>query len=320
MNRRAFIVGSSLTACPWPLGPSLAATAYPTQNATIVVGFAAGGAGDLSARMAANYAKDTRRLPVALDYRPGAGGTIAADQIRRANADGSILSLLSPSPIIVAPHLQEVPYNPEHDFTYIACFAGISIPGFVRSDSAFADWGGLLSHARQNPGKLRWATAAPRGIAHISMETALRQEGIEAAFVPFNGGAEAVTALLGGHIDMVVSSDYGPHLEAGTVRLIVETGPSPIPAQPSLPTFRQRGYPLAISAFYGLFGPPNLSPEAVAWWEEVLKEMTDSPEYPSFLKSLHGYKLFQDSKAFTTTIVESYRAVGSQIERLGLRP
>lgn len=319
MNRREFLMGSSLAACSWPPGSSMAASAYPTENATIIVGFAAGGAGDLSARMAADYAKDVRRLPVALDYRPGAGGTIAADQIRRAKADGSILSLLSPSPIVVAPHLREVPYNPERDFTYIACFAGISIPGFVRSDSTFADWDDLLAHARNNPGKLRWATAAPRGIAHISVAAAFRHEGVTAAFVPFNGGAEAVTALLGGHIDMVASSDYGPHLEAGTVRLIVETGPSPIPKQPNLPTFKQRGYPLAISAFYGLFGPADLAPEAVAWWEELLRGMTESPEYQPFLKSLHGYKLFQDNRAFTATITESYQAVGGQIERLGLR-
>ncbi len=320
MNRRNFIVGSSLAAGAWTLSASRAAPVYPADSATIVVGFAAGGAGDLSARMAANYAKESRRLPVGLDYRPGAGGTIAADQIRRAAADGSVLSLFSPSPIIVAPHLQKVPYDPETDFTFISCYAGISIPGFVRSDGGFADWDGLVAYGRSNPGKLRWATAAPRGIAHISVEAAFRQEGIAAAFVPFNGGAEAVTALLGGHIDMVVSSDYGPHLEAGSVRLIVETGPAPIAAQPELPTFKQRGYPLALSAFYGLFGPPALPREVTAWWEDALKEMANGPEYEPFLRSLHGYSLFQNSASFTASVLEAYRAVGNQIRLLGLRP
>jgi tripartite-type tricarboxylate transporter receptor subunit TctC len=220
----------------------------------------------------------------------------------------------------VAPHLQQVSYNPETDFTYLSCYAGISIPGFVRSDSALVDWDGLITYARSNPGKLRWATAAPRGVAHISVEAAFRQEGIAAAFVPFNGGAEAVTALLGGHIEMVVSSDYGPHLEAGSVRLIVETGPSPVPTHPELPTFKQRGYPLSLSAFYGLFGPPALPRDVTAWWEGVLKEMTNSQEYKPFLKSLHGYPLFQDSATFTASVLEAYRDVGNQIHVLGLQP
>ncbi|EHK53297.1 hypothetical protein MAXJ12_30937 [Mesorhizobium alhagi CCNWXJ12-2] len=320
MNRRTFLVGSAIAACPGSYTAYARASAYPRDGATIVVGFAAGGAGDLAARMAANYAKSARGLPVALDYRPGAGGTIATDQVRRAPPDGTVLSLFSPSPIVVAPHLQEVPYDPAADFTYLACYAGISIPAFVRSDSAFQSWDGLLDYARANPGKLRWATAAPRGVAHIATEAAFRQESITAAFVPFNGGAEAITALLGGHIDMVVSSDYGPHLEGGAVRLLVETGPTPIAERPDLPTFTQRGYPIAISAFYGLFGPPGLPPEVVSWWENALEEMTQSADYQTFLRTLHGYRLFQDSASFTKTVVEAYRAVGSQIDILGLKP
>jgi tripartite-type tricarboxylate transporter receptor subunit TctC len=319
MNRRAFLVGSAIAANPWSRPASAGTLPYPRDEATIVVGFAAGGAGDLAARTAANYAKSARGLPVAMDYRPGAGGTIATDQVRRAPPDGSLLSLFSPSPIVVAPHLQDVPYDPAADFTYLACYAGISIPAFVRSDSAFQSWDDLLDHARAKPGKLRWATAAPRGVAHIATEAAFRQETVTATFVPFNGGAEAITALLGGHIDMVVSSDYGPHLQGGSVRLLVETGPSPMAERPDLPTFRQRGYPIAISAAYGLFGPPGLPAEVVSWWEAVLEEMTQSAEYQTFLETLHGYRLFQDSATFTQTVLESYRAVGRQIKVLGLK-
>jgi tripartite-type tricarboxylate transporter receptor subunit TctC len=320
MNRRGFLVGSALAANPWTVAAFASTPNYPRDKAAIVVGFAPGGAGDLAARVAANYAKSIHRLPVALDYRPGAGGTIATDQVRRAQPDGTILSLFSPSPIIVAPHLQDLPYDPATDFTYVASYAGIWIPAFVRSDSPFKSWDSLIDHARANPGRLRWATAAPRGVAHIATEAAFRQEGVKAAFVPFGGGAEAVTALLGGHIDMVVSSDYGPHLESGAVRLLIETGPASIPAHPELETFKQRGYPIAISAFYGLFGPAGLPQEVIAWWEDVLEKMTESEEYRAFLKAIHGHRLFKDRASFTQTVVESYHAIGRQIDVLGLRP
>jgi tripartite-type tricarboxylate transporter receptor subunit TctC len=320
MDRRTF-VGSAAAAAGGLMLPRMArAQSYPGDGATIVVGFSAGGAGDLAARVVAKYATETRDVPVTLDFRPGAGGTIATDQVRRAKPDGATLSLFSVSPLMVAPHLQDVPYDPARDFTYLASYAGISIPFFVRADSAFQSWDGLLEHARANPGTLRWATAAPRGLAHIATEAAFREEDVSAVFVPFSGGAEAITALLGGHIDAVVSSDYGPHLEAGSVRLLVETGPQPLPEHPDVPTFQQRGYPVSISASYGLFGPADLPGEVIAWWEDLLAEMTESSTYRNFLKTLHGHRVFEDSASFTRTVVNGYADIGRQIEVLGLRP
>ena len=320
MDRRNFLIGSTVAAATLPLPALAAPRAYPGDEATIVVGFAAGGGGDLAARTAAKYAKSARDLAVTLDFRPGAGGTIATDQVARARPDGSVLSLFSVSPLMVAPHIQTVPYDPAKDFTYVAAYAGISIPFFVHADSPFATWDELLDHARANPGQLRWATAAPRGLAHIATEAAFRQEGVDAVFVPFAGGADASTALLGGHIDAVVASGYGPHLEAGSIRLLIETGPDPIPEQPELPTFKTRGYPLAIPAAYGLFGPADLPAEIVSWWEEVLGEMTASEAYQDFLKTLHGHRVFADNASFTKTVVDGYREIGRQIDTLGLRP
>lgn len=320
MDRRSFLAGSTLASVSVPFPVWAAATPYPARDPAIIVGFAAGGAGDLAARVVAKHANTTRDIPVTLDFRPGAGGTIASDQLARATPDGTVLALFSVSPFMVAPHMQEVAYDPEEDFTYIAAFAGISIPLFVRSDSQLDTWDDLLDHARANPGRLRWSTAAPRGLAHIATEAAFRQEGVESAYVPFGGGAEAVTALLGGHIDAVVASGYGPHLEAGSVRLLVETGPDPIPEQPDLPTYQSRGYPLAIPAAYGLVGPAGLSAKIVSWWEAFIEDMTEGESYQRFLKTLHGHKLYTDSARFTETVLGGYRDIGAQIDALGLRP
>lgn len=319
MNRRSMLAGLAVTGI-LPRAAWAKADGYPARDPEIIVGFSAGGAGDLAARVVAKYAQSSRGVPATLDFRPGAGGTIASDQIARGAKDGSILTLFSVSPFMVAPHIQDVAYDPETAFTYIAAFAGISIPLFVHSDSPYENWDQLLDYARANPGKLRWATAAPRGLAHIATEAALRQEGVAATFVPFGGGAEAVTALLGGHIDAVVASGYGPYLEAGSVRLLIETGPDSIAEQPDLPTFKSRGYPLAIPAAYGLVGPTGLSPEIVAWWEDLILEMTKAPEYGDFLTSLHGHALYQSSASFTQNVLQGYRSIGEQIDQLGLRP
>lgn len=321
MNRRSLLIGGTALAAARFIPNAFArAQDYPVEEAAIVVGFAAGGAGDLAARIAATYAQEARNLPVMLDFRPGAGGTIATDQVRRAPPTGETLSLFSVSPLMVVPHLQEVPYDPASDFTYLGTYAGISIPFFVRADSPFETWLDFLEHARANPGTVRWATAAPRGLPHIATEAAFRREGVSAAFVPFGGGAEAITALLGGHIEAVAASGYAPHLEAGSIRLLAETGPQPIAGFPNVPTFKELGYPLSISAAYGLFGPANLPREVISWWEDVLSDMTESDDYDQFLKTLRGYPMFQDSSTFTQSVVDGYHEVGRQIEELGLRP
>ncbi|GAA5619837.1 hypothetical protein Brsp03_04006 [Brucella sp. NBRC 12951] len=291
---------------------------YPAGNPTLLVGFAAGGAGDIASRVVTNYVRQERGLVAMPDFRPGAGGTIAADQVRRAPSDGSMLSLYSVSPILVAPHLQNVPYDVSRDFTYIASYAGISVPCFVRKDSPFETWDQLLDHCRKNPSKLKWATAAPRGLAHIATEAAFRKEKAKATFVPFRGGADAVTALLGEHIDMVVSSDFGPHLAAGSVRLLAETSPNPRASRPGVVSFAERGYPIAIPASYGLFGPAGMPSEIVSWWESAITEMAASPMYTDFLKLINGYPLFHKSEEFTHMVKQGYASIGRQIQTMGV--
>ena len=320
MDRRSFLIGSTLAASQLAVPALAASSSYPGPDPTLVVGFAPGGAGDLAARVVAQYAISARDVPVSLDFRPGAGGTIATDQVARSPRDGSILSLFSASPLLVAPHLQAVPYDPTADFTFLGSYAGISIPLFVRSDSPWQSWDDLIDYARNHPGQLRWATAAPRGLPHIATEAAFRQEDATATFVPFGGEADAITALLGGHIEAVAASGYAPHMEAGSIRLLIETGPQPIAGEEALPTFLQRGYPLAVPAAYGLFGPANLPADIVAWWEGLLLEMTTSDPYAAFLKTLRGHQLYQDSSTFSDTVLEDYREIGRQIEHLGLRP
>ncbi len=316
MNRRQFLIASGSVATL----PSIAfaqASVRPTDSATILVGFSAGGAGDLAARVAAEFAKQNRSYPVGVEFRPGAGGTIATDQVRRAPPDGTTLSLYSVSPILVAPQIQKLPYDPLSDFTYIASFANTAIPAFVHADSPLRSWEKLLAFAKANPGKLRWATAAPRGMAHISTETAFRQEGVTAAFVPFSGGTDAITALLGGHIDMVVAADFAPHLNAGKVRLLAESGPEPIKGHPDVPTFKQLGYPLSIASSYGLFGPSGLAKPVVSFWEQTTRDMIGTELYQKFLTTLGGQEFFQDSATLSDTVKSNFAVIGKQIELLG---
>lgn len=292
---------------------------YPSRPVTIVVGFAAGGAGDVSARLAAEYAREKRGATVNVEFRPGAGATLATGQVARSKPDGYTLSLFAGSPFYAAPHMQKVPYDVTKDFTFIVTFVGISNAVYVKTDSPFKSFGDVIAYARANPGKLRWGTATVRSTAQITTEAAFRKEGVKATLVPFGGGSEALTAVMGGHIDLAVSSDYGPQLDAGNVRLIAETGSTKVPGLPQVPTFRELGYPISVTTTYGLFGPAGLPKDVIAWWETLIKDMMETPVYAATVKKMRFTPYYEDSTTFTRNVIDGYQKYGQAVETLGLK-
>ncbi len=295
---------------------SAAAQPFPSRPATIVVGFAAGGAADLLARAAADHAREIRGATVIVENRPGASGVIATERVAKSASDGYTVSLGSPSPLWVLPQLQPVGYDPVKDLTYISQIITQPLPLYVRADSALKTYKEALAFARANPGKLRWGTSGARGFAEIVMGNAFRHEGVDTVSVPFKGGADAITALLGGHIEAVASSDFGPMLQAGRVRLLVETGPNKIPGQPDVPTFSELGYPMAYPVFYGIFGPAGIPGEAVQWWEAVLKDLVASKRFAELAAKMSGIPSFVGSAEFTRVVHRGYSDFGKALKTL----
>jgi tripartite-type tricarboxylate transporter receptor subunit TctC len=292
---------------------------YPSRPVTILVGFAAGGAGDVTARFIADAAKERLGVPVVVENRPGAGATLAAGQLARARPDGQTLALATTSPFCVAPHLQTVQYDAAKDFTYFAQYLVTPHPAYVTTQSPFRSWQDVIAHARANPGRLRWATAAPRGGPHIATEAAFRKEGVRTTFVPFGGGSEAIAALLGGHIEMVVSSDYPPLLEAGQVRLLAEIGPEKVPGMEAVPTFAELGYPLPLQIFFGLAGPANLPAEVIATWERVMQEIMATPSWAELMARYKATSAFLPQARFQERVLFANREIGRLVRELGFR-
>jgi tripartite-type tricarboxylate transporter receptor subunit TctC len=316
MDRRSFLAG----AAAFPLlTPAWAETAYPSRPVTLLCPFAAGGAGDLLTRAAADHVRTKRNVAAGVEYRPGAGATIAPAQIAKANPDGATLGLYSISPFLTVPHLQKLPYDPLKDFTYISIYAYVPIALYVATESALNSWQDVIKFAKDNPGKFRWGTSGVRGAAHIATEAAFRKEDAKTTFVPFGGGAEAITAMLGGHIEAVVSADYGAHLAAGKVKLLVLTGAEKLASQPNLPTFKDLSYPISTEAIYGLFGPANLPKEVVLYWDGVTKEMMGTDEFKTVLKSAAASPLYMDSAAFTANVTQNFYKLGEAIQLLGIK-
>lgn len=294
------------------------AQSYPVRPTTIVVPFAAGGAGDLSARVISDFASNRKGAATAVDFRPGAGATIGTAQVAEAAPDGTTLGLYSVSPFGTTPHLQKVPYDPLSSFTYVTAHVFVPIAFYVKADSQFATWDDAVKFAVDNPGKFRWGTAGVRGAAHLATEAAFRKAGAQTTFVPFKGGSEAITALLGGHIEASVSSDYGPQLDAGEVRLLAFTGSEKVDIYPDVPTFGDMGQPIAVEATYGLVGPAGLPDDVVAYWNDLVVELQGTEDFQNYLNVVKGVRLYWDNKEFTERAREAYVTLGEAIKELGL--
>lgn len=298
---------------------SFAQEKFPSKNVTIIVGFAAGGGGDISARWIADFLRERWKVPVIVENKPGAGATIATAQLARSKPDGYTVALATTSPYTVAPYFQPVQYDPAKDFTYLFQFLVSAQPVFVKSDSPHRSIQDLIAWMKANPGKLFWSTAATNGGPHIAVEAAFKHLGVSGTYVPYKGGADAITGLLGGQIQMLVAAEFPSYAAAGQVRLLAETGPDRIPDYPQVPTFKELGYPLSVPIFYGIAGPAGMPAEVVAAWEAAAEDMMKSPGFRDLMGKLKSNASYQGSKEFSTTIVNVHREMIRLLPELGFK-
>lgn len=299
--------------------PAVAQERFPSRQVTIIVGFAPGGGGDISGRFIADFLRERWKVPVVVENRAGAGATIAAAQLARARPDGYTVALATTSPFTVAPNFQTLPYDAAKDFTYLFQFLVSAQPLFVKSDSPHRTWQDFIAWARANPGKLNWSTAALNGGPHIATEAAFRHLGISGTYVPYKGGAEAITALLGGQIDALVAAEFPPFVASGQARLLVESGPDKLPDFPNLQTYKELGYPLSVPIFYGIAGPAGVPADVIAQWEEAAQDMMKSAAFKELMVKLKSNGSYQGHKEFTATLATVQREMARLIPALGFK-
>jgi tripartite-type tricarboxylate transporter receptor subunit TctC len=291
---------------------------YPSRPITIVVPYAPGGGGDTFTRAIAIQAQEILGTKVLVENRMGGGATIGVGSVARAKPDGYTLGFVSSSPVVVVPNFFDVPYDASTDLTYLSRFVVSPYPVLVRGDSSYDSFDALLAYASENPGRLRWSTAGINGAPHIATEAALKQEGVEAAFVPMQGSTEVLAGLLGGTIDMGVMSDYAGPLAAGDVRLLAEIGPQPIEGFPNIPTYRDMGYPLAPTIFFGLAGPAGLPDDVIKTWEMTIKTITESESFQEVTMRLNGNVSYLDHEAFEALVLSDIESTKKALHTLGI--
>src|SRR6478736_7852958 len=260
---------------------------FPSRSIRLVVGFAPGGAADLVARKLQEPLQRSLGQPIVVDNRPGAGSSIAAEQVAKAPADGYTLLIASPSSILVNPMLMaNNPFDPLKDLAPVSKVTSSPLVVAVNPALGVASLRELIELARKNPGKLNYATSGNGSAPHMAAVLFRRVAGIDIVHVPFKGGAPAVQSVLAGDTQLSFATPPSvlPLVQAGRLRALAVTSRERTPLVPGVPGMAEAGLPdYEISFWYGFFVPAG-TPQAVI--QRLFDETAKALKLPEVSRTL----------------------------------
>ncbi len=307
-------LGAALLAvglAPWA-STALAQT-FPSKPLRIVVPFAAGGAGDLTARIVAAEMAQSLGQPVNIENRPGAGGVVAADTVAKAEPDGHTLFLMSNGTAVTASLFKSLPYDTLRDFAPVSTIGTFDLAVVVPAESPFKTLGDLLAHARANPGKLNIGSINVGSTQNLAAELLKSSAELNAQVVPFNGTPALVGALRGKQVDVGVEI-LGPVLgqvKGGALRALTVTGKRRSTALPDVPTTAEAGLPAFQASSWNGLAAPAKTPRAVV--ERLNKEVAAALAKADVRKKLADLNIDADP----STPDEAAQLLAADIKRWG---
>lgn len=285
ITRRAAVAACALAAA---FGVQ-AQPAFPNKPIRIVVPFPAGGTSDMLARLIGQKMADSWGQPVVVDNKPGQSGNMGADLVAKAPADGHTLVLMDVGNLVISPALYKLPFNPAADFAPVA-MVGYSPHLLVVSNNVPASTTAeLIAWAKAQKGKANYAVAAGMGSAtHLAGVVFAQRAGIQWGNVPYKGGAQAMTDLIGGQVDVTFNGMVAtlPHVKAGKIKLIAVSSAKRNPVLgANVPTVGETLPGFLTGSWQGLLAPAG-TPKAVV--DKLHAEVTRILALPDVAERLAG--------------------------------
>jgi len=290
-SRRLAIATAALVAGATLLAPAgvLAQSSYPSRPIRLIVPFPAGGGTDLIAREVANKVATSNGWSIVIDNKPGSGGNLGVDAAAKAAPDGYTLVLGQTSNLAINPTLYaKLPYNPEKDLSPIGLVASAPLVLVVAADSPYKTLADLVAAAKARPEALNYASSGSGTVAHLATELFQKTANVRFTHVPYKGAAQGSTDLIGGQIQMYMSSvpTLIGHIKSGKMRPIVVTSRKRTTDLPDAPTVDESGYKgFEAATWFGVAGPAGLPKEVVARLNAAFNKALQDPEVKRKLAS-----------------------------------
>ncbi|GHC94132.1 hypothetical protein GCM10007320_45710 [Pseudorhodoferax aquiterrae] len=317
-DRRLFLARTAGALAAVAAPAVLRAQAYPSRPIRYICPWPAGGSTDAVIRSLAESAGRTLGTSIIVDNKPGAGGTLGAIELVNAKPDGYTVSQL-PHGVFRIPHMQKVSFDVLKDFTWIACLTGYTFGLVVPASSPIKSIQDYVAYAKANPGKLTYGHTGAGTSPHLAMEEFAQRAGIQLVNVPFKGNADNMQAVLGEHV--MSASDatgWGPHVEAGKLRLLATYGSQRTKRWPQVPTLDELGYKTVSDSPFGVCGPKGMDPAVVRVLHDAFRKTLDDPAVLATFDKFDQTIIYKNTEDYTRFARESYAAEKATIERLGL--
>ena len=297
-----------------------AAQDFPAKPVTLIVPWPAGGSTDIAMRAIAEAASKHLGQPIVVDNKAGGSGTVGpATMAASARPDGYTIAQI-PITVFRLPLMQKTTWDPTKDFTYIVHLTGYTFGVTTKADSPFKTLQDMLEFARQNPGKVTYATPGAGTSPHIGMEQIAAKAGVKLTHVPFKGGAETNAAVLGGHTMLQAdSTGWKPLVDAGQLRLLVTWTAERSKNWPDVPTLKELGFPFVFDSPFGVAGPKGMDGKVVAKLHDAFKKAIEDPAVVASLAKYDMVPNYKGTEDYTKFVSEQIEAERQVIDRLGLK-
>ena len=284
---------------------------WPNKPIKLIVGFPPGGGIDMVARLLQTPLQENLGQQVIIEYKPGAGGVLAASELMRSPPDGYTILLANIGPFVLAPSMMtKRPFDASRDFTWISQTSGSGFIAAVSVNHPANNLNEFITWAKANSDKANFASGGSGSITHLNGELLNQSAGLKMVHVPYKGSAPAVQDLIGGqtHLLVDVSAVLMPHINSGRLKAIYVTDPQRNPMLPNVAFAKQTGYPsLETSGWQGLVGPPGMSRDTVVRLAQAIQDVMSRPEMKDKFNQIGGSIILRGPDEFTEYVASEVK-------------
>lgn len=298
-------------------GVSAGQGTYPSKPITLVTHSSVGAGGDIFLRNLAKHLEGIVTVPIVVENRRGGGSATAVAYVATSAKDGYVLYGSTPT-FLQTPMLAKT----SHTFIDLEPVVNVFFDPmilYVRSNSPWRTLPDIIKTAQERPGQIRFGAATPGSVEHMIAHQVQKVAKIKVQPVTFEGGGDLLLAVLGGHVDLGVGefAEVTSAVQSGQVRVINSFTEKRL-AGSNIPTATEQGTKIVVEKFRGLLGPRGMDPQAVAFWENAIKQVLARPGYKQYYESVYLLPAYMDHTQYRLYLLRMNQTLRRYMKEIGV--
>jgi tripartite-type tricarboxylate transporter receptor subunit TctC len=296
---------------------------FPSKPIKIVVGYAAGGAVDVVARSVGQSLSNSLGQAIVVDNKPGAGTNIAVKSVIAAEPDGYTLLMAANALAANMALYQPMPFDAEKDLTAVALVGRVPVVIAANPSVPYTNVKQLIEAAKNKPNAIAYGSPGNGSTPHMAIELFTHAAGIDLQHIPYRGGAQAMTDVIGGQVPLIAVNalEVLPHVKSGKLKVLGVLSPTRSPIFPDAPTIAESGFPgFEASVWYGLVAPAATPKAVVQKLHEEVQKALQTKEVRDRMTQVGGEVVPGSAEMFTALIHSEHARYAKLVKEANIKP